>query len=86
MRKKLDNNNVMRQFDQIEEKVGNLIERCNLLEKLNFELSVKVKSLEAELTEKVETENKHSEQKALIRSKIDNILSKLDKFNETKTE
>jgi len=76
----------MRQFDQIEEKVGNLIERCNLLEKLNFELSVKVKSLEAELTEKVETENKHSEQKALIRSKIDNILSKLDKFNETKTE
>ena len=86
MRKKLDNNNVMRQFDQIEEKVGNLIERCNLLEKLNFELSVKVKSLEAELTEKVETENKHSEQKALIRSKIDNILSKLDNFNENKTE
>jgi len=82
----LDNNNVMRQFDQIEEKVGNLIERCNLLEKLNFELSVKVKSLEAELTEKVETENKHSEQKALIRSKIDNILSKLDNFNENKTE
>ena len=82
----MDNNNVMRQFDQIEEKVGNLIERCNLLEKLNFELSVKVKSLEAELTEKVETENKHSEQKALIRSKIDNILSKLDNFNESKAE
>ncbi|MDO9265335.1 MAG: cell division protein ZapB [Desulfosalsimonadaceae bacterium] len=82
----MDNNNVMRQFDQIEEKVGNLIERCSLLEKLNFELSVKVKSLEAELTEKVETENKHSEQKALIRSKIDNILSKLDNFNENKTE
>ena len=82
----MDNNNVMRQFDQIEEKIGNLIERCNLIERLNFELSVKVKSLEAELTEKVETENKHSEQKALIRSKIDNILSKLDNFNENKTE
>ena len=82
----MDNNNVMRQFDQIEEKVANLIERCNLLEKLNFELSVKVKSLEAELTEKVETENKHSEQKALIRSRIDNILSKLDNFNESKAE
>ena len=82
----MDNNNVMRQFDQIEEKVGNLIERCSLLEKLNFELSIKVKSLEAELTEKVETENKHSEQKALIRSKIDNILSKLDNLNENKAE
>jgi len=82
----LDDNNVMRQFDQIEEKVGNLIERCNLLEKLNFELSEIVKSLEAELSEKVEIENKHSEQKALIRSKIDNILLKLDIFNENKTE
>ena len=82
----MDNNNVMRQFDQIEEKVGNLIKKCGLLEKLNFELSVKVKSLEAELTEKVETENKYSEQKALIRSKIDNILAKLDTFNENKTE
>jgi len=86
VRKKLDDNNVMRQFDQIEEKVGNLIERCNLLEKLNFELSEIVKSLEAELSEKVEIENKHSEQKALIRSKIDNILLKLDIFNENKTE
>jgi hypothetical protein len=86
VRKKLDNNNVMRQFDQIEEKVGNLIERCNLLEKLNFELSEIVKSLEAELSGKVEIENKHSEQKALIRSKIDNILLKLDIFNENKTE
>ncbi len=79
-------NDVMRQFDQIEEKVGNLIGRYNQLEKLNFELSVKVKSLEAELTEKVEAENKHSEQKALIRSKIDNILSKLDNLNENGTE
>ncbi|RJP94075.1 MAG: cell division protein ZapB [Desulfobacteraceae bacterium] len=82
----MENNNVMRQFDQIEEKVGNLIERCKLLGKLNSELSAKVKSLEAELTEKVETENKHSEQKALIRSKIDNLLSKLDMFNENKVE
>jgi hypothetical protein len=84
VRKKLDNN-VMHQFDQIEEKVGNLIERCSLLEKLNFELSAKVNSLEAELTEKVEIENKHSEQKALIRSKIDNLLLKLDNFNENKS-
>ena len=78
-------NNVIHQFDQIEEKVGNLIERCNLLEQLNLELSAQVNSLEAELTEKVEIENKHSEQKALIRSKIDDLLLKLDIFNENKT-
>lgn len=79
-------NNMILQFDQIEEKVENLIERYHVLEKLNFELSLKVKSLEAELTERVEAENKHSEKKALIRSKIDNILSKLDSFNEIRSE
>jgi len=78
----LDNDNVMLQFDQIEQKVGNLIKRCKSLENLNFELSDKVKSLEAELKEKVEIENKHSEQKALIRSKVDNILAKLNNIND----
>jgi len=72
----------MLQFDQIEQKVGNLIKRCKSLENLNFELSDKVKSLEAELKKKVEIENKHSEQKALIRSKVDNILAKLNNIND----
>jgi hypothetical protein len=72
----------MLQFDQIEQKVGSLISRCKTLENLNFELSDKIKSLEAELKKKVETENKHSEQKALIRSKVDNILAKLNNLNE----
>ena len=78
----MDNDNVMLQFDQIEQKVGNLIKRCKSLENLNFELSDKVKSLEAELKKKVEIENKHSEQKALIRSKVDNILAKLNNIND----
>jgi len=81
-----DNDNVMLQFDQIEQKVGSLITRCKSLENLNLEFSAKVKSLEAELKEKVETENKHSEQKALIRSKVDNILAKLNNLNDTKNE
>jgi hypothetical protein len=76
----------MLQFDQIEQKVGSLITRCKSLENLNLEFSAKVKSLEAELKEKVETENKHSEQKALIRSKVDNILAKLNNLNDTKNE
>lgn len=82
----MDNDNVMRQFDQIEQKVGNLIKQCKSLENLNLEFSAKVKSLEAELKKKVEIENKHSEQKALIRSKVDNILAKLNNLNENKIE
>ena len=78
----MDNDNVMLQFDQIEQKIGNLIKRCSSLEGLNQELSDKVKSLEAELKQKIETENKHSEQKALIRSKVDNILAKLNNIND----
>lgn len=81
----MDNDNVMLQFDQIEQKVGNLIKRCNALENLNLELSDKVKSLETELKNKVEVENKHSEQKALIRSKVDSILAKLNHINDNKT-
>jgi cell division protein ZapB len=74
----LDNDNVMLQFDQIEQKVGNLINQCKKLENLNFELSEKVKSLEAEFQKKVEIENEYSKQKALIRSKVDNLLAKLN--------
>lgn len=69
---------MMLQFDQIEQKVGNLINQCKKLENLNFELSEKVKSLEAELQKKVETENEYSKQKTLIRSKVDNLLAKLN--------
>jgi len=68
----------MLQFDQIEQKVGNLINQCKKLENLNFELSEKVKSLEAELQKKVETESEYSKQKTLIRSKVDNLLAKLN--------
>ena len=69
---------MMLQFDQIEQKVGNLINQCKKLENLNFELSEKVKSLEAELQKKVETESEYSKQKTLIRSKVDNLLAKLN--------
>ena len=76
---------MMLQFDQLEKKVGSLINQCKTLENLNFELSAKVKSLEAELTKKVETEKEYSEQKALIRSKVDNLLSKLSGLTEAKS-
>ncbi|MEZ4551379.1 MAG: cell division protein ZapB [Desulfobacterales bacterium] len=78
----MDNDNVMLQFDQIEQKIGSLIKRCSSMEALNQELSDKVKNLETELKQKIEAENKHSEQKALIRSKVDNILAKLDNIND----
>jgi hypothetical protein len=81
----LDNDNVMVQFDQLEQKVGNLITKCKALENLNKELSTKVNSLEDELKKKVEIEKKYSEQKALIRSKVDDILAKLNNLTDNRS-
>jgi hypothetical protein len=82
----LDIDNVMLQFDQIEKKIGSLIKICKSLETSNNELAAQVKSLEIELQKKVETENAYSEQKVMIRSKIDGLLSKLDTLAEIKTQ
>lgn len=77
----MDIDDVMLQFDEIEEKVGKLVEQQKALEAKNAELAEKVESLEEELRKKAETENTYSEQKALIRSKIDGLLSKLNELS-----
>ncbi len=78
----MDNEFFLSQFDQIEKKVENLIEVCKSLEVKNLELSNKIKSLEEELQGKIETENEFAQEKALIRSKIDNLLVRLEEFTE----
>jgi hypothetical protein len=82
----LDIENVMLQFDQIEKKIGSLIKLCKSLEASNIELAAQVKSLETELQKKVETENAYSEQKTMIRTKIDGLLTKLDTLTEIKAQ
>ncbi|MBS3809047.1 MAG: cell division protein ZapB [Desulfobacterales bacterium] len=68
----------MLQMDNLLQKVEDLIERCHTLERENSDLSGRVKQLESELEQKVEAENQFSRQKAQIRSKIDNLLAKID--------
>ena len=69
------------QFDKIEGKVERLIEVCRSLEATNSELEGRIKDLEQELRSKIEAENQYSEQKDLVREKIDHLLSKLDSFS-----
>ena len=78
----MDNEIFLNQFDQIEKKVEQLIVVCKSLEVTNLELSNKIKSLEEELQGKIEAEKKIAEEKALIRSKIDNLLVKLEEVTE----
>ena len=74
---------IIRQFEQIEQRVENLIKICKAQEATNLEQQNKIKSLEEEIQGKVEAENSYAEEKALIRSKVDGLLARLDDISES---
>lgn len=78
----MDNEFILKQFDEIEKKVENLINVCRSLETTNLELKNKVERLEEELQGKVEAENNYAQERALIRSKIDGLLGRLEDMTE----
>jgi len=79
----VDNDFVLKQFGEIEQKVGRLIENCNAQVAANSELKNKLIRLEEEIQGKVEAENNYAEEKALIRSKIDGLLARLDDISDS---
>ena len=76
----MDNEYILEQFGQIEAKVEQLIGTYRSYELKNSELINKIKSLEEELRSKTEAENRYAEEKALIRSKIDGLMARLDEL------
>ena len=78
----MDNNAILSQFEEIEKKVGKLIDVCQSLEKANLELGNNIKRLEGELQNKVEAENNYQEERTLIRSKIDDLLGRIEQITE----
>jgi peptidoglycan hydrolase CwlO-like protein len=78
----LDNEIILRQFEEIEKKVEKLIDVYKLLEATNLELRNKIKRLEEELQGKVDAETNYTQEKALIRSKIDSLLVRLEDITE----
>ena len=74
----MDNDFVLKQFGEIEQKVDKLIENCKAQAAANSELKNKLISLEEEIQGKVEAEQNYAEEKALIRTKIDGLLARLD--------
>lgn len=69
---------LFRQLSDIEAKVEKLIDICRSQQAANSELHQKVKQLEEELHLKNESIQRQTEEKALIRSRIDNLLAKLE--------
>ena len=73
---------ISRQFAEIEQKVERLIEICKAHEATNLQLENKIRRLEEEIQGKVEAEKNYAEEKALIRSKIDGLLARLDDISD----
>ncbi len=78
----MDNDEIFKQFDDIEGKVENLIDVCKSLKEKNEELMEKVEGLEKELQSKTEVETTYMEQKAMVKSKIENLMLKINDFLE----
>ena len=76
----MGNDLIKKKFDDIDVKIDFVIELCQTLQLENKELSLKIKDLEADLESKTDTEDQLSEQEALVQSKIDELLTKLDYF------
>ena len=73
----MDNEFIVGQFEEIEKKVEKLIDVLKSQETTNLELSNKINRLEEELQGKNEVESSYSQERALIRSKIDSLLVRL---------
>ncbi len=78
----MGNDLIKKQFDDIDEKIDFMIELCQALQLENKELILKIKGLEAELGTRNNTEEQFSVQEALVQSKIDGLLVKLNSFAE----
>ncbi|MFV9644467.1 MAG: hypothetical protein ACNYWU_01460 [Desulfobacterales bacterium] len=74
----MDNEFILRQFKEIEEKVIKLIDLCKSHEADNAELRKTIERLEQELQTKVEAEESYSEERDLVRSKVDGLLVRLN--------
>ncbi|HIJ54546.1 MAG TPA: hypothetical protein HPQ03_00320 [Deltaproteobacteria bacterium] len=79
----MENGEILQQFDQIEQKIGKLVEVSKSAEAAKEGLRKKIDSLEKELQGKLEEEKTYIEERELIRSKIDNLLVRLDEITES---
>jgi phage regulator Rha-like protein len=79
----VDDQGLISQFQTIESRLDALIQICKEKDNLNKELSLRIEKLEEELRTKVEAEQRYVEEKALIRSKVDQLLIRLDEVAST---
>ena len=78
----MDSELILKQFDEIEAKVERLVEVIKSFEVTNRELKNQNDSLNEGLQNRINAEKSYNEERDLIRSKIDNLLVKLEGIEE----
>jgi hypothetical protein len=78
----LDSAIISNRFKEIEKKVERLTEICRNHEAANLELKKKIIDLEEELLGKIEAEKSYAHEKALIRSRIERLLVRIEESME----
>ncbi len=73
----MNNELILKQFDEIEQRIETLIAERESLKAANSELSSKVEDMETKLEVKLAEETRNTETKRLIKSKIDSLISRL---------
>ena len=74
----MDKDVLFQQFEELEGKIARLIEECKTLRSVNLGLIEKNDRLENELKEKKSAENRYSQEKDLIRSKVDGLIDRIE--------
>ena len=80
----MENEQVLQNFEEIEQKIEKLIGICKSLEDDNSQLINEIERLEQEIEEKADAEKRHVAEKGIIRSRIDNLLVKLKDVEQLK--
>lgn len=73
-----DNQTILRQFEELEKRVEGLIGFLASQEGRTLSLRKRIDDLEGELHRQAEAEKHYVAERTLIRSKVDNLLIKLD--------
>ena len=74
----MDNNLIIRHIDEVEKKIDTLVSAYAALKKENTELLEKIKRIEQALQEKSEAVWQYTQERDLVRSRIDALLSRLE--------
>jgi hypothetical protein len=69
---------LLKQFEEIEQKVQKLIDDKKKLEEIKLELEYKIEAMEKDLQGKISAESNYIEERELIGLKIGDVLEKLN--------